>query len=273
MPVSSTNGSTKKPFQRLPSDVIPIHYDIYLRPNLVDLVFKGSLKVELEVKKATDTLICNAAEMTVDEIKINDEPIAESKISEEDETLTMKLSKSLEPGTKAILSCKFTGELNDKMRGFYRYFLYFKYNKFKLLVIAMPRRFDSKLSYWNFLCSFRSKYTQDGEERYAATTQFESTDARRAFPCWDEPALKSTFSISVSAPKNRVVLSNMPMIEETKDDEDPSTYRVCNFDKTPKMSTYLVAFIIGEFEAVEATSPDGILVRVWTPMVNILAFL
>ena len=118
--------------------------------------------------------------------------------------------------------------------------------------------------------SFRSKYTQDGEERYAATTQFESTDARRAFPCWDEPALKSTFSISVSAPKNRVVLSNMPMIEETKDDEDPSTYRVCNFDKTPKMSTYLVAFIIGEFEAVEATSPDGILVRVWTPMVNIL---
>ena len=126
MPVSSTNGSTKKPFQRLPTDAIPIHYDIYLRPNLVDLVFKGSLKVELDVKKATDTLICNAAEMTVDEIKINDEPIAESKISEEDETLTMKLSKALEPGTKAILSCKFTGELNDKMRGFYRYLL-FKY--------------------------------------------------------------------------------------------------------------------------------------------------
>ena len=113
---------------------------------------------------------------------------------------------------------------------------------------------------------YRSKYTQDGEERYAATTQFESTDARRAFPCWDEPALKATFDIKVSAPKNRVVLSNMPLIEETKDDEDPIAYRVCHFDKSPKMSTYLVAFIVGEFEAVEGKSKDGILVSVYTPM-------
>ena len=79
--------------------------------------------------------------------------------------------------------------------------------------------------------------------------------------------MKSTFSISVSAPKNRVALSNMPIIEETPDTDDPEAYRVCHFDKTPKMSTYLVAFIVGEFEAVEATTDDGILVRVWTPMV------
>ena len=77
----------------------------------------------------------------------------------------------------------------------------------------------------NFLVNFRSKYTQDGEERYAATTQFESTDARRAFPCWDEPAIKATFDIKVSAPKNRVVLSNMPLIEESQDKEDPIAYR------------------------------------------------
>ena len=58
--------------------------------------------------------------MTVDSIKINDEAIVESKLSEEEEILTMKLGKALEPGTKAILTCNFTGELNDKMRGFYR---------------------------------------------------------------------------------------------------------------------------------------------------------
>ena len=119
--VSSTNGSTKKPFQRLPTDALPLHYDIYLRPNLTDLVFKGSLKVELDVQKATDTLVCNAAELKVDSIKINGDAIADSKLSVEEETLTMKLGKTLEAGTKAILSCDFTGELNDKMRGFYRY--------------------------------------------------------------------------------------------------------------------------------------------------------
>ena len=89
----------------------------------------------------------------------------------------------------------------------------------------------------------RSKYTLDGEKRFAAITFLCSTDARRAFPCWDEPALKAIFEIKISAPKNRVVLSNMPLIEESQDEEDPDAYRVCHFDKSPKMSTYLVAFI------------------------------
>ena len=75
------------------------------------------------------------------------------------------------------------------------------------------------------IMNFRSKYTQDGEERYFATTFFAPTDARRAFPCWDEPAIKATFDIKVSAPRNRVVLSNMPLIEESQDKEDPIAYR------------------------------------------------
>jgi len=231
--VSSTNGSTevKKPFQRLPTGVVPSHYKVFLRPNLVDLIFTGNVSVELDVIQPTSELVCNAVDLKVDSVKVNGEDAIDSKINNEDELLTVKLDKPLEPGTKAVFSCKFTGELNDKMRGFYR-----------------------------------SKYTQDGEERYAATTQFESTDARRAFPCWDEPALKATFDIQVSAPKNRVVLSNMPLIEESQDDEDPDAYRVCQFDKSPKMSTYLVAFIVGEFEAVEGKSKDGAIVRVYTPM-------
>ena len=73
--------------------------------------------------------------------------------------------------------------------------------------------------------NFRSKYTQDGEKRFAATSQLCCSDARRVFPCWDEPSLKATFCINVSAPKNRVVLSNMPVIEESQDCEDPITYR------------------------------------------------
>ena len=70
---------------------------------------------------------------------------------------------------------------------------------------------------------YRSKYTEQGEERFAAATQFESTDARRCFPCWDEPAVKATFDVIVSAPSDRTVLSNMPVKTEESDPETPGT--------------------------------------------------
>ena len=90
------------------------------------------------------------------------------------------------------------------------------------------------------LLNHRSKYTLDGEKRFAAITFLCSTDARRAFPCWDEPALKATFEIKISAPKNRVVLSNMPLIKESKDDEEPDIYRyigTMHFKKTRVFAT------------------------------------
>ncbi len=227
---NGANGATaKKPFNRLPKDVLPIHYDIYLRPNLIDLTFKGIVTVDLDVKNSTKTLVCNSADLKINAVKVNDVEAAGFELSEENETLTINLATNLAAGSKAKLVCDFVGELNDKMKGFYR-----------------------------------SKYVHEGETRYAATTQFEATDARRCFPCWDEPALKATFSLNVSAPKNRVVLSNMPCIDETKDEEDPIAYRVCHFDKSPIMSTYLVAIIVGEFEACETKSKEGIMVRVWT---------
>jgi puromycin-sensitive aminopeptidase len=110
-------------------------------------------------------------------------------------------SKSLPVGN-ATLEMDFTGELNDKMKGFYR-----------------------------------SKYLGNGgsEERYAAVTQFEATDARRCFPCWDEPAIKATFDIVLTIPKDRVGLSNMPVIKEEVVDE---TFKRLTFAKSPIMSTY-----------------------------------
>lgn len=110
---------------------------------------------------------------------------------------------------------------------------------------------------------YRSKYSIQGEDYYAAVTQFESTDARRAFPCWDEPAIKARFNVKITAPSKFIILSNMPEIHcETSGNEKTST-----FDTTPIMSTYLLAFVIGEFDYVETkTSEDRITVRVYVPV-------
>lgn len=91
----------------------------------------------------------------------------------------------------------------------------------------------------------------------------EATDARRAFPCWDEPAIKATFDVTLVVPKDRIGLSNMPVVSEQT---LPDGSRLVRFDKTPIMSTYLVAAVVGEFDYVEGRSKDDILVRVYTPV-------
>uniref|UniRef100_A0A8C5RGQ6 Aminopeptidase n=1 Tax=Laticauda laticaudata TaxID=8630 RepID=A0A8C5RGQ6_LATLA len=129
------------------------------------------------------------------------------------------------------LKIDFVGELNDKMKGFYR-----------------------------------SKYiTSSGDTRFAAVTQFEATDARRAFPCWDEPAIKATFDISLVVPKDRVALSNMNITDRIPYPDDENLVEV-KFARTPVMSTYLVAFVVGEYDFVETRTTDGVLIRVYTPV-------
>lgn len=128
------------------------------------------------------------------------------------------------------LEIEYTGELNDKLKGFYR-----------------------------------SKYFVKGdpEPRYGFVTQFAPTDGRRCFPCFDEPALKATFDITLIVPKKLTALSNMPVVSEF---EDPDGLRVLKYDRSPVMSTYLVAMVIGEFDYVEKRSEDGVLCRVYTPL-------
>lgn len=98
---------------------------------------------------------------------------------------------------------------------------------------------------------------------FQLTHSSEATDARRAFPCWDEPAIKATFDITLVVPKDRVALSNMPVVSEQSVDDNLRSIR---FDTTPIMSTYLVAAVVGEYDYVEAKSKDGVLVRVYTPV-------
>lgn len=162
-------------------------------------------------------------------------PVEEAKSTVfclEQETVTLEFSTALPQGSSAVLDLEFTGVLNDKMKGFYR----------------------SKY------------YGADGSERYAGVTQFEATDARRCFPCWDEPNVKATFNIQLDVPADRVALSNMPVANEERYSVDQVAYKRLKFDITPIMSTYLVAVVVGEYDFVEGRSADGVLVRVYTPL-------
>lgn len=142
-----------------------------------------------------------------------------------DETCRLQLNDKLEVG-EASIKLVFNGILNDKLAGFYR-----------------------------------SKYQVNGEDRYMATTQFEPTDARRAFPCWDEPTLKSTFQLSVITEKKYNTISNMNIIETRTIDE---THKYVKFAVTPIMSTYLVALVVGEFDSVTGYTKNGVQVTTYT---------
>jgi puromycin-sensitive aminopeptidase len=142
------------------------------------------------------------------------------------ERATVKLPKPLQPG-KATIDLEFKAKLSDSMRGFYK-----------------------------------SSYTTlEGAKRTMATTQFESASARRAFPCFDEPALKATFDVTLVVPKDRMAISNTEIVKE---ETLPGNLRAVHFARTPVMSTYLLAFIVGEFDVVQSKTKDGTPVRVFT---------
>lgn len=152
------------------------------------------------------------------------------EINEIKEVALITFSNELQIGT-GKLKIEFSGEINDLMKGCYR-------NKYK---------------------------TKDGEIRYGLSTHFESTHCRRAFPCFDEPELKAKFDITLIAPKDRVALSNMNIVQEIDDEIDP-TKRVIKFATTPIMSTYLVCYVIGEYDYVEQRTKNQTQIRVYTPI-------
>lgn len=212
----------------MPHYVKPERYRIMLHPDLKTFKFKGEETAYLNVKKTVKEITLHARDLTVSSAAYRhgkvEVPAKKISYDEKAETVTFHFPKPLLKG-KGELDLKFGGTLNDRMRGFYR-----------------------------------SRYEVEGKERHMATTQFESTDARMAFPCVDEPAAKAIFDVTLLAPKGHTAISNtMPSAVH----EHESGYDVVQFSPTPKMSTYLLAFIIGEFEFVEKRTKHGTLVRVF----------
>jgi puromycin-sensitive aminopeptidase len=214
---------------RLPRHVIPTRYDLRLEPDLTTATFVGRVTITMTVKQATKTILLNAVDLVIQSAVVEDlnGQQFEARIELEPKTQRAGLSfrKPIQPG-EWRLHLSFHGKLNDQLRGFYR-----------------------------------STYKDtSGITQTLAATQFEATDARRAFPCWDEPDCKAVFATTLVIDPHLTAVSNTSIVSETNENHR----KVVRFADTIKMSSYLVAFVVGRLEATEAVWVGKTPVRLWT---------
>jgi puromycin-sensitive aminopeptidase len=199
---------------RLPRHVVPTRYEIRLEPDLVTASFTGSEIVTVTVTEPTAEIALNAVELSIAEALVENDRgerlAGRATIDEAAERCRLTFPSALAPGTWR-LRLRFAGTLNDKLRGFYR-----------------------------------STYKDPGgATRTLAATQFEATDARRAFPCWDEPDFKAVFACTLAIDPDLTAVSNTRVQSERRE----GGRKVLTFADTIRMSTYLVAFVVGELDA------------------------
>ena len=211
--------------QRLPETAVPVHYDLKFTPNLTSDTFEGEETIDVRVLKPTTSITINSVDLQLQDVSISvgdQRQPATVQENTRDEQVTFTVQKQLDPGP-ARVHLQFSGKLNDQLRGFYA-------------------------SHVN-----GKKY---------AVSQFEATDARRAFPCFDEPAMKATFDVTLVAPSEDMAISNGPVVSDTPGPE-PGQHTV-KFARTAELSSYLVALLVGDFQCVSGES-DGIPIRVCAP--------
>ena len=213
---------------RLPRTVVPGRYDLRLEPDLTTLTFRGEETIGVTIAEPVREIVLNAVELVVDEAVVVDgrgrEHRATVTLDEAAERCTLALAEPLAAGAGRV-RLAFRGTLNDKLRGFYR------------SVYKDP----------------------SGVSRTMAATQFEATDARRAFPCWDEPAFKAVFGVTLVIDPALTAVSNTCILSETRE----GARTIVRFADTITMSTYLVAFVVGELEHTEPGRVGDTPVSVW----------
>ncbi|KAH6793241.1 aminopeptidase M1 [Perilla frutescens var. hirtella] len=225
--IEQFKGQTK-----LPEFAVPKRYELTIKLDLSASTFSGCVAIHVSINGSTKFLVMNALELAIHQVSFTSSQKqkyvpSDIVVDSDDEILVLVFEEVLEVGY-GLLEIEFSGVLNEHLQGLYR-------------------------------CTYSDK----GEKKNMVATQFEAVDARRCFPCWDEPALKATFKITLeNIPSELTALSNMPISEE----KVHGHLKTVHFEESILMSTYLVAFVVGLFDYVEDTTNDGIKVRSYCPV-------
>src|SRR5947207_2623955 len=249
--IHSLVGTVEKPFNfnethgKLPKEVVPTEYSIRIVPNLDNFTFAGSETVKLNVRSPVHQLVVNGLELKIEAASVDGKelPVSAITVDNEMELLTLPLPSELAAGDHA-LTLRFTGKINQQGQGLF----YMRYQE-----------------------------QGSGARKVMLGTEFEATDARRFFPCWDEPAFRARFQLTVVVPGNWLAVSNMPIESETLlNGRDPAAaggrprldtstgargsravparkpMKEVRFAPTPPMSSYLNVFVAGELDFIQS---------------------
>jgi aminopeptidase N len=196
---------------RLPKNVAPLSYDVAIVPNVDALTLTGTESVQLQFRAATATVQFNSLNETLSDVLLDGKPVKSVTSNDAKQLTTVMLMQPVSgPHT---LSFKYSGKIETQPQGL-----------------------------------FAQKYKQNGAQAVMLSTQFEATDARRMFPCWDEPAFRATFQLTVTVPASWATVGNMPIAGRTVH----GPLATVSFQRSPKMPSYLVEFTAGDLREVSA---------------------
>ena len=222
--IMSSAPASEKPFSfkdtpgKLPKEVVPTDYSVRIIPDIDKLTFAGAEKVKLDVRSRVRQLVLNALELKIEAASVDGQemPASAIKIDEKNELLALALPSELVTG-EHTLGLRFTGKINKRGQGLF----YMRYQE-----------------------------QGSGARKTMLGSQFEATDARRFFPCWDEPVFRARFQLTAVVPENWLGVSNMPIENEKK----IAGGKEVRFAATPRMSSYLNVFVAGELDFIESRS-------------------
>jgi aminopeptidase N len=223
LPVVANSFSPETAPGRLPKSVVPTSYTINIVPHVAARTFSGSEAVLLEVRTATDSIQFNSLDETLHDVRLDGKPV-KRVATDNDSQLTTVTLRSPVTGGEHTLTFKYSGKIETRPQGL-------------------------------FAQAYAGK---KGEPRLLLTTQMEATDARRMFPCWDEPAFRASFTLSATVPAKWVSISNMPVAKRVVHGD----LATVTFERSPKMPSYLVEFTSGDLADISAVS-NGLKFRVW----------